>query len=91
MLVEAIQTVHTSGINWESVATILGGFAAATSVLLRFATTRATRREDAHIAEMKALRSDIRAVTVQVGNLNTKVARVEGKLEGMRGRMSRPD
>jgi hypothetical protein len=81
----AIETVHTSGINIESLAVILGGFAACFALLLAWLN----RREDRADKRDQATRKEI---TTAVENLSTVLtAKLETKevVAGMNVRIAR--
>lgn len=80
----AIQTVHTSGINWASIATIVSAFAAIVTVLLTYINRRANKRDalqqqeiQQRNKEMVDLRTDFTKGLKDLGNLLS--ARLETK------------
>jgi hypothetical protein len=90
----AVQTVHTTGINVASLATILGGFAAIVAIMQTFLSRRIQRKDAAHDKEIQDIRSDIttsvdhlsevllaRLETKQaVSEINARLSRVEGAI-----------
>ena len=97
--------VHTTGINWESIGAILGGFGTATSVLLAYVGRRADKRDALHASQMRDVREDFQTGLRQMGtllsakletketvaNLGQRVARLEGERIKARGRIGVPD
>lgn len=88
---EAVNTVHTSGINVESIAVILGGFAGVLSVVLAWQI----RRDKKHDTEMVDLRKDITTSVdhlseVLLAKLETKdnVSQINARLSRIEGMMS---
>jgi hypothetical protein len=99
MLAEAIQTVHTSGVNIASLASIVGGFGVVAGLMIAWLNRRSDRRETAHQAELMGLRRDFtdgisnmcnvlsaRLETKDVvAAMNARLARVEGIMAGKQG------
>jgi hypothetical protein len=91
----ALQTVHTTGINVASLATILGGFAAVAAVMMSFINKRIDRRDRKHEEEIRFLRSDFTAGLANlceilsarletkdtVAAINVRLSRIEGTIE----------
>jgi uncharacterized membrane-anchored protein YhcB (DUF1043 family) len=94
LLAQAVQTVHTSGLNIESLATILAGFATVVAVLIGFVSRRLDKRDAQHAKEVEELRRDFteglthmaevlnaRLETKEaVSGISSRLARVEGAL-----------
>lgn len=94
LLADAVTTVHTSGLNIESLATILAGFATVVGVLIAFVSRRLDKRDTAHSREVEELRKDFteglnhmaevlnaRLETKQaVSAISDRLSRVEGAL-----------
>lgn len=84
VLVMAIQTVHTTGINWESLAVILGGFAAVIAVLQTFTSRRQARLESS-IADAVNHQTEILMAKLEtkenVNELRIKMAEMQGQFQ----------
>jgi hypothetical protein len=92
----AIQTVHTSGINLASLATILAGFAATAGLMMSFINRRIERRERQHEAEVAGLRQDFtdglaNMCAILSARLETKdtVAAINARLSRIEGTLGR--
>lgn len=91
-MVQAVTTVHTSGINWQSLAAILAGFAAIAGVLLAWTERRQSGLKNQiadsvnHLSDVLMARLEtkeavaaLRVEVIQSFNLvNVKIARLEG-------------
>jgi hypothetical protein len=79
----AAAVVHTSGINWESIGTILGGFAAIAAVLVTLGERRqaAIKNEIAdsvnHLSEVLQAKLETKDT---VNRLSERIARVEANI-----------
>lgn len=87
MIPLAVQTVHTAGINWESIAAIVGALVASITYL----DFRQTRKQNGIRTEIREAVGNLGQVLdarleskEKVAQLTERVAKVEGELDNER-------
>jgi uncharacterized membrane protein YccC len=83
VLTEAVQTVQTTGINWESLATIVGSFAAIAAAMLAWTEHRSSNLRS-QITDAVTTMSQILEAKLEtkeaVNSINIRLARLEGSV-----------
>jgi hypothetical protein len=88
-VINHLADVHTTGVNWQSVGTIiggvLGGLGAILTALARWINSRVAEHRDATTGQIKviaeALGSRLDRVDSSVNDVSLRVARLEGPIQ----------